>query len=228
MAPHPTKRQLFEQFAEVGKAVSSPARLELLDLLAQGEKTVELLARQVGLSVTNASNHLKALRTAGLVTARKEGQFVHYSLAHPSVADFVRALQTIALQRLASVRETVKRYLAEPEAFEPVSARELAELLRADEVVLLDVRPADEYAAGHLPGALSIPVEELESRLGELPPGKEVVAYCRGPYCVFAPQAVQILRAHGFEARRLEEGVSDWRALGLEIAVGSGGGATRS
>jgi rhodanese-related sulfurtransferase/predicted transcriptional regulator len=222
MAHRPDRRQLFEQFAQVGKAVSSPARLEILDLLAQGEKTVERLARQAGLSVTNASNHLKALRAAGLVTPRREGQFIHYSLAHASVADFLRALQTIARQQLASVREIVKGYLAEPESFAPVRAPELLELMRAEEVVVLDVRPSDEYASGHIPGAVSIPVEELEDRLTELSREKEIVAYCRGPYCVFASRAVDILRAHGFRARRLEEGVPDWRALGLEVAVGDG------
>jgi rhodanese-related sulfurtransferase/DNA-binding transcriptional ArsR family regulator len=214
------KRELFEQFAQVGKAVSSPARLELLDLLAQGEKTVELLARQAGLSVTNTSNHLKALRVAGLVAARREGQFVRYTLADPSVADFLRALQAIAEQRLASVREIAKRYLAEPESLQPVSARELVELVRADAVVVLDVRPGDEYLSGHIPGAVSIPVDELAGRLAELDAEKEVVAYCRGPYCVFAPRAVEILHAHGFRARRLAEGVPDWRALGLEVEAG--------
>jgi rhodanese-related sulfurtransferase len=210
MARSAAKEQLFEQFAQVGKAVSSPARLELLDLLAQGEKTVDLLARRAGLSVTNASNHLKALRTAGLVTSRREGQFIHYSRAHASVADFLRALQAVARERLASVRELVRRYLDEPESFEPVGVQ----------VVVLDVRPSDEYVAGHIPGAVSIPVDELESRLAELATSKELVAYCRGPYCVFAPQAVRLLRAHGFKARRLEEGVTEWRALGLEVAVG--------
>jgi len=220
------KRELFDQFAQVGKAVSSPARLELLDLLAQGEKTVELLAHQAGLSVTNTSNHLKALRMAGLVAARREGQFVHYALAHPSVAEFLRALQSIAQQQLASVREIAKRYLDEPESLQPVSARELVELIRADEVIVLDVRPGDEYASGHIPGAISIPVDELVGRLAELDREREVVAYCRGPYCVFAPRAVEILQAHGFRARRLSEGVPDWRALGLEVEVGTRAGAS--
>ena len=218
------KRELFEQFAQVGKAVSSPARLELLDLLAQGEKTVELLARQAGLSVTNTSNHLKALRVAGLVAATRDGHFVRYALADPSVADFLRALQSIAEQQLASVREIAKRYLAEPESLQPVSARELVELVRANAVVVLDVRPGDEYLSGHIPGAVSIPVDELVGRLAELDPEKEVVAYCRGPYCVFAPRAVEILHSHGFRARRLAKGVPDWRALGLEVEAGVGVG----
>jgi rhodanese-related sulfurtransferase/DNA-binding CsgD family transcriptional regulator len=228
MANRSAKRELFDQFAQVGKAVSSPARLELLDLLAQGEKTVELLARQAGLSVTNTSNHLKALRMAGLVTAVKDGQFVHYNLAHPDVAVFLRALQSIAQERLASVREIAKRYLDEPESLQPVGARELVELIRADEVIVLDVRPGDEYASAHIPGAISIPVDELAGRLAELDPEKEVVAYCRGPYCVFAPRAVEILQAHGFRARRLSEGVPDWRALGLEVAVGAPSGGSLS
>jgi ArsR family transcriptional regulator len=154
-----------------------------------------------------------------LVATRREGQFVHYSLADPSVADFLRSLQTIARQQLAGVRETVKRYFDEPEAFEPVTVNELVELMRTDAVTVLDVRPGDEYAAGHIPGAVSIPVEELESRIAELPRAKEVIAYCRGPYCVFAPRAVGALRAKGFRARRLEEGVPDWRALGFDVAV---------
>ncbi len=213
------KHDLFRHFARVGKAMSSPARLELLDLLAQGEKPVETLARQAGLTVTNTSNHLKELRAAGLVANRKQGLRVHYRLADPSVHEFLRCLQEIARRQLAEVREIVREYFLDPEALEPVPMEELLERLKADEVVVLDVRPEDEYAAGHIPGALSVQVRELERRLGELPPGKEVVAYCRGPYCVLSVKAVEILRSHGIPARRMEEGLPDWRERGLAVAV---------
>jgi len=211
------KHQLFEQFARVGKAVSSAARLELLDLLAQGEKSVEALARQAGLSVTNTSNHLKELRLAGLVATRREGPYVHYRLADPGVFAFLRGLQEIARRQLAEVRQLVHDYFEAPDALEPVRSSELLERMRDEDVVVLDVRPEDEYAAGHIPGALSIPVGELERRIAEVPSDREVVAYCRGPYCVFALEAVETLRARGYRARRLEEGLPDWRARGLEV-----------
>jgi ArsR family transcriptional regulator len=217
-----TKHHLLEQFARIGKAVSSPARLELLDLLAQGEKPVELLARQASLSVTNTSNHLKELRLSGLVAARKDGPYVHYRLADPAVHDFLRSLQGIARRRLAEVRQIVHDVFEEPEALEPIGAGQLLERMRSDDIVVLDVRPEDEFAAGHIPGAISIPAGELERRLAELPARKEIVAYCRGPYCVLAVRAVDVLRSRGFRALRLEEGMPDWRARGLEVAVGEG------
>jgi ArsR family transcriptional regulator len=216
------KHHLLEQFARIGKAVSSPARLELLDLLAQGEKPVELLARQASLSVTNTSNHLKELRLSGLVAARKDGPYVHYRLADPAVHDFLRSLQGIARRRLAEVRQIVHDVFEEPEALEPIGAGQLLERMRSDDIVVLDVRPEDEFAAGHIPGAISIPAGELERRLAELPARKEIVAYCRGPYCVLAVRAVDVLRSRGFRALRLEEGMPDWRARGLEVAVGDG------
>jgi rhodanese-related sulfurtransferase/DNA-binding transcriptional ArsR family regulator len=211
------KKELLTQFARIGKAVSSPARLELLDLLAQGEKPVELLAQQAGLSVTNTSNHLKELRHAALVATRKEGLYVYYRLADPAVHEFLRCLQDIAVRQLAEVREIVSDYFSEPVSLEPVGAGDLLERLRTDDVVVLDVRPEDEYASGHLPGALSIPAGELERRLSELPLDREVVAYCRGPYCVLALQAVEVLRAAGYRARRMEIGLPDWRAGGLAV-----------
>ncbi|MFO7893200.1 MAG: metalloregulator ArsR/SmtB family transcription factor [Longimicrobiales bacterium] len=211
------KKELLSQFARIGKAVSSPARLELLDLLAQGEKPVEMLAEQAGLSVTNTSNHLKELRNAALVATRKEGLYVYYRLADPAVYEFLRCLEDIAASQLAEVREIVNDYFREPEALEPVEAGDLLERLRADDVMVLDVRPQDEYAAGHIPGALSIPAGELERRLSELPREREVVAYCRGPYCVLALQAVEVLRAAGYRARRMEIGLPDWRAGGLAV-----------
>lgn len=222
------KKQLLGQFARIGKAVSSPARLEILDLLSQGEKPVETIATQAGLSVTNTSNHLKELRNAALVTSRKDGVYVLYRLADPAVHQFLRCLQDIAARQLAEVRELVQDYFEAPDTLEPVEARELLERMRSDDVVVLDVRPEDEYAAGHIPGALSMPVAELERRLAELPTDREVIAYCRGPYCVFAVQAVDLLRAAGYRARRMEIGVPDWRARGFEVVetdAGVGGSA---
>jgi ArsR family transcriptional regulator len=170
--------------------------------------------------VTNTSNHLKELRTSGLIAARKDGPYVFYRLADPAVHDFLRCLQEIARRQLAEVRQIVQDYFAEPGALEPVGASVLVERIRAADVVVLDVRPEDEYASGHIPGAISIPVGELEHRLSELPTEKEIVAYCRGPYCVLAPTAVEILRSRGFRARRLDEGMPDWRARGLQVATG--------
>ena len=222
------KQDLFEQFARIGKAVSSAARLQLLDLLAQGEKPVELLARQSGLAVTNASNHLKELRNAGLVAARKDGVHVYYRLADPAVYAFLRGLQDIASRQLAEARQIVRDYYEESGALEPVAADELLARMRAKDVVVLDVRPVDEYASGHIPGSISIPLDELERRLSELPRKKEIVAYCRGAYCVYALQATGILRAAGYRARRLREGLPDWREAGHTVAVGTGASARGS
>jgi rhodanese-related sulfurtransferase len=214
------KRLLLEQFARIGKTVSSPARIELLDLLAQGEKAVETLARQAGLSVTNTSNHLKELRNAALVSTRKDGLYVYYRLAHPAVHAFLRALQDLAASLLAEAREIVDDWRARPDSLEPVDAAELIERVRSEDIVVLDVRPADEYVAGHLPGAISIPVFELDRRLSELPRDREIVAYCRGRYCVMAVKAVDMLRSRGFSARRLEIGPPEWRTQGHAVAVG--------
>jgi rhodanese-related sulfurtransferase/DNA-binding transcriptional ArsR family regulator len=214
------KKALFEHFARIGKAVGSPARLELLDLLGQGEKPVETLARQAGLSVTNTSNHLKELRGASLVSTRKDGPYVFYRLADPSVQEFLRSLQALAHRQLADVRQIVQDYFERPDDLEPVEAEALLNRIRAGEVVVLDVRPEDEYVAGHIPGARSVPLSDLEGRLTELPAGAEVVAYCRGPYCVLAPEAVELLRSRGFRARRLADGLPDWTARGLPIATG--------
>lgn len=219
MTSSSAKHELFQQFARLGKAVSNAARLELLDILAQGEKPVELLARQAGLSVTNASNHLKELRLAGLVASRRAGVYVYYRLADPSVHTFLRALQDLARQQLAEVDRIVRTRYEDPDALEPVSADELLERMRSGDVVVLDVRPEDEYASGHIPGAVSVPVDELERRLAELPAGRDVVAYCRGPYCVYALEAVELLRSHGFQARRLDDGLPEWRARGFAVAI---------
>ena len=215
------KLELFEHFARVGKAVGSRPRLLLLDLLAQGEKTVETLARQAGLTVGNTSAHLKGLRQASLVSTRKEGAHVHYRLASLRVHEFVRSLQALAGAQLAEVREIIDDYFHDPDVLEPVHSTDLLHQLRAGEVTLLDVRPPDEYAAGHIPGAISMPVGEIERRLAELPSGREIVAYCRGPYCIYAVRAVEALRKVGFRARRLEDGIPDWTLRGLPVAMGA-------
>lgn len=214
------KPRLLHLFARVAHALASPARLELLDLLAQGEKTVDLLARQSGLSVTNTSNHLKELRSAGLVDRRRDGTFMHYRLGDPTVHALVRSLQDVARRQLAEVDRIVGAFLDDPEGLDPISGSDLLARMREGDVVVLDVRPADEYAAGHLPGAVSMPLAELTSRLTELPEDTGIVAYCRGPYCVFAHEAVTVLRAHGFEARRLTESVRDWEAAGNVVMKG--------
>ena len=215
------KLQLFEHFARVGKAIGSQPRLLLLDLLAQGEKTVERLAHQTGLTVGNTSAHLKALRQVSLVSSRKEGAHVYYRLASHRVHEFVRSLQTLARGQLAEAREIIDDYFHDPDMLEPVHSGDLLERLRAGEVTVLDVRPPDEYAAGHIPGAISMPFAEIERRVAELPPDGEIVAYCRGPYCIYAVRAVEALRTLGFRARRLEEGIPDWTSRRLPVAVGA-------
>ena len=215
------KLELFEHFARVGKAVGSRPRLLLLDLLAQGEKTVETLARQAGLTVGNTSAHLKGLRQASLASTRKEGAHVYYRLSSLRVHEFVRSLQVLAGGQLAEAREIIDEYFNDPDVLEPVHSLHLLERLRAGEVTVLDVRPPDEYAAGHIPGAISMPVGEIEQRLAELPPDGEIVAYCRGPYCIYAIRAVEALRELGLRARRLEEGIPDWTIRGLPVVVGA-------
>lgn len=220
MARAQVKDQLYDQFSRIGRAISSPARLEILDLLSQGEKTVEQVAEQARLGIKNASAHLRALREARLVDTRKEPPYVHYRLADEDVMRVVRDIQALARARLAEVEQITRLYFDDPLDMEPVDADELLSRLEAGEVTVLDVRPRDEYLAGHVPGAVSVPVEELERRLGEIPRGRPVIAYCRGPYCVYAVEAVDALRRHGFEAGRMEEGVPDWRLAGRPVAVG--------
>ena len=215
------KLELFEHFARVGKAVGSRPRLLLLDLLAQGEKTVEMLASQTGLSVGNTSAHLKGLRQVSLVSPRKEGAHVYYRLASQQVHEFVRSLQTLARGQLAEAREIIKDYFHDPDVLEPVHSGDLLDGLSDGAVTLLDVRPPDEYAAGHIPGAISMPFAEIEQRLDELPSDGEIVAYCRGPYCIYAVRAIETLRRLGFRARRLEDGIPDWTLRGLPVAVGA-------
>ena len=214
------KDVIYEQLARIGKAVSSPKRLELLDLLCQGERTVEVLAKEAALTIGNASQHLRVLRSARLVEGEKTGLYVTYRLADSTVCEFFRSMRLLAESRLAEIERVTRRFLDEHETMEPVDREVLLDRARRGEVSVLDVRPAEEYRAGHIPGALSIPLRELERRLGELPRDREVIAYCRGPYCVLAIDAVALLRAHGFKAIRLEDGIPDWRANGLKVAVG--------
>lgn len=214
------KDAIYEQFARIGKAVSSPKRLELLDLLCQGPRTVEVLAKESGLTIANASQHLQVLRAARLVEAEKEGLHVIYRLADQTVCEFFRTMRILAESRLAEVEQIKRRFLEGREGMEPVDRDALLELVREGGVTVLDVRPADEYNAGHIPGALSIPLKELELHLSDLPRDQEIVAYCRGPYCVLSIQAVEMLRSKGFQAVRLEEGIQDLRAMGFPIAMG--------
>ena len=211
---------LLTQFARVGKAVSSPARLKLLDLLAQGEKSVETLARQAGLTVKNTSAHLRTLRSASLVEGRRDGAYVFYRLADESAVGFLRALEELARRQIAEVEQIVRDHFRSLDGLEPISADALRERMGAGDVTLLDVRPPDEYRAGHIPGAISVPITELEARLAELPPGRDVVAYCRGPYCLLSLEAVATLRAQGRSARRLAVGLPDWRAMGYPVQSG--------
>jgi rhodanese-related sulfurtransferase/DNA-binding transcriptional ArsR family regulator len=225
--PNP-KLALFTQFAAVAKSLAHAHRLELLEQLAQGERSVEVLAQRTGLSVANASQHLQQLRRAGIVSARREGKFVFYTLADDAVLDLLSALRRIAERNSAEVERVIRRYFSNRDSMEPVSREELLEKSRAGVVIVLDVRPPDEFALGHLPGAVNIPVRELEARLAELDPALEIVAYCRGAYCVLSFEAVAALRARGFKVRRLEDGFPEWRAAGLPVAGGIRSGADPS
>ena len=220
MADRAAKTALFDAFARAAKALASGRRIELLDVLANGERTVEALAGEVGLSVANTSQHLQVLRQAGLVSSRRAGTSVHYRLAAPEVFELWRTLRALAASRLAEVERLAAAYLGARDQLEPVTREELARRLEnGDPVLVLDVRPATEHAAGHVPGAVSIPVEELHRRMAEVPRDREIVAYCRGPYCAFAHEAVELLRDEGFAARRLEDGLPEWQAAGLAVAL---------
>ena len=219
MSTQSPKQALLAQFALVAKTLSHPDRLELLEHLAQGERSVEALAQRVGLAMANASHHLQLLRRAGLVTTRREGKFIYYALADDSVLALLAALRRVAETGLAEVDRILADYFAARDSLEPVSRTELMARMRTGAVTLLDTRPADEYAAGHLPGALNITPESLETRLAELDPGQEIIAYCRGPYCVLSFEAVAELRKRGYKVRRLEDGLPEWKAAGLPVEV---------
>lgn len=211
------KQALYFQFASVARALGSPHRLEILEHLAQGERGVDALAERIGLSVANASQHLQSLRRAGLVVSRRDGKFVLYRLADDHVLKVMAALSDIAQRNLAAIEQIRRAYFDDRDNMEPVSRAELLQRMREDLVTVLDVRPPDEFAAGHLPGAVNIPLGELETRLGDLDPHTEIVAYCRGPWCVLSFEAVATLRARGFNVRRLADGLPEWRAAGLPV-----------
>ncbi len=215
------KDQVYDQFERIGKALASRHRIELLEVLAQGERTVEVLAAQTAMTVANTSQHLQVLRRARLTETRREGKHVFYSLADDRVFELLQSLRHVAEARLSEIEQIAGDYLLNRDELDPIPMAELFDRLRAGDVVVLDVRPPEEYESGHIAGARSVPLEELEAHLAELPPGKDVVAYCRGPYCVLAVDAVEKLRRHGRPARRLDLGFPDWRAAGLP--VGSAG-----
>ena len=210
-------QRLFEHFARIGRAVSSAQRIHLLEILAQGERSVEGLSTRAQLPVANTSHHLQVLRRARLVDVRRQGTRIYYRLAGLEVFDLVHTLRRVAQARLVEVDDIVRTFFSNPEQMEPVSREELVERVREEAVLVLDVRPADEYASGHIRGAVSGPLEELERRLAKLPKRKEIVAYCRGPYCLLSVRAVEVLRARGYRARRLADGYPEWRGAGLPI-----------
>jgi rhodanese-related sulfurtransferase len=215
------KKELYEQLERLGKAVGSAGRLELLDLLCQGPRTVETLARETGLSVANTSQHLRVLHAARLVETEKAGLFVTYRLADGAVGGLFYSLRSLGEKRLAEVEAILREFKEAPGSLEPVEKKTLLKRVRKGEVILLDVRPEEEYRAAHVAGAVSMPLKELTARLSKLPRGKQIVAYCRGPYCVFAAEAVKTLRAKGFRAVRLDDGVPELRAQGFPVAAGA-------
>lgn len=219
------KDRLYGQFARIGKALGSPHRLEILELLAQRERTVDSLATEVGLSLANTSQHLQTLRQAALVESRKDGVFVSYRLADPTIFGLCTAIRTVAERQLADLDRLVREHFGDRSDAEAVEMKELLKRSRSNRVVVLDTRPAAEYAAGHIAGAISVPVDDLQQRLRQLPRGKEYVAYCRGPYCVYADRAIEFLRSHGRQARRLREGFPEWQAAGLPVETSAGSGA---
>ena len=221
------KDRLYGQFARIGKALSSPHRLEILELLAQSERTVDSLATEIGLSLANTSQHLQALRQAALVDSRKDGLFVYYRLADAEVCELSMALRTVAERRLAELERIVREHFGDRADAEAVPMAELLKRARSKQVVILDTRPAREYVAGHIAGAISVPVDDLQRRLQQLTRSREYVAYCRGPYCVYADRAVELLRSHGRRARRLLDGFPEWRAAGLPVSSGVQPGALK-
>ena len=217
MKPTITKSCLYEHVARIGKAISSPKRLELIDLLAQGEKTVETLAEQARIDMRLASAHLRALREARLVETRREGKFIHYRLSGPDVAQLWLNVREVAEEHLVELRVALDQMAASPDALSSESRESLLAKARSGDIVVIDVRPETEYVAGHLPFARSLPLAELEKRLADLPADKEIVAYCRGPFCLMSDEAVKLLRQRGYTAHKITDGVTEWSASGLPI-----------
>jgi len=226
MANRTDKDALFDGFAEVAKALASGRRAEIADLLAQGERPVEEIAGELGQSVANTSHHLRAMARAGLLVTRRDGTRVFYRLASDRVAELWAAMRDVAAEHVAGLEHLARAYLGERDGVEVVGREELVARLERGEVVVLDVRPSPEFEAGHISGARSTPVAELRRHLRALPPGAEVVAYCRGPYCVLADKAVRELSRRGFRARRLIEGFPEWKRAGLPVAVAAGAGGS--
>jgi rhodanese-related sulfurtransferase/DNA-binding transcriptional ArsR family regulator len=216
------KSAVYGQFALVGKALCSAPRLEILDVLLQAERTVEILAGEVGQSIANTSHHLQVLKRARLVESERRGQHIVYRIADPAVGETLRAVRLLGERRLAEIERVTAEFLGGREGMEVVDKQALLERVDSGDCVVLDVRPTEEYDAAHVAGALSIPLKELERRLGELPRDRQIVAYCRGRYCVLAVNAVETLRRHGFDAVRAPESVEDWRELGLEVTDPNG------
>jgi rhodanese-related sulfurtransferase/DNA-binding transcriptional ArsR family regulator len=221
MSRNGPKQTLFAQFAALAKAVAHPLRLEILEQLAQGERSVQRLADRIGMSVANASQHLRQMHAVGLVVSRREEKFVLYSLADPEVLQLIASLRRVAERNDAKVKQVVQGYFEKRDAMEAVTRTELIDRYRQGMVTVLDVRPEDEFALGHLPDAINIPLEQLSERLGDLSRSREIVAYCRGPYCVLSYEAVEMLRSKGFKVRRLEDGLPEWRLSGLPVATGA-------
>jgi rhodanese-related sulfurtransferase/predicted transcriptional regulator len=213
------KRAVFAGLAELAKALASPHRIEIIEVLGQGERSVEGVADRVGLSVANASQHLRLMRGSGLLASRRDGKHVLYRLSDPVVVDLMTALGRLGERNQAEVRAVMAGYFHERDAMEPVSRADLAERIRDGLVTVLDVRPEDEFAAGRLPSAVNIPLRDLPRRMADLPKDQEIVAYCRGAYCVLAFEAVALLREHGFKVRRLEDGFPEWKSAGLPVAA---------
>jgi rhodanese-related sulfurtransferase/DNA-binding transcriptional ArsR family regulator len=221
MSTRNPKLALLAQFAAVAKCLAHPHRLELLEQLAQGERSVEVLADRARLSIANASQHLQQMKRVGLLINRREGKFVYYQLVDDTILDLLAALRRIAERNVAEVERIIRSYFNNRDGLEAISRAELLQRSRAGEVIVLDVRPEDEFALGHLPRAISVPLRNLEMRLAEFDPNQEIIAYCRGPYCVLSYEAVAVLRARGFKARRLEDGLPEWRAAGLPVVIGT-------
>lgn len=219
MSSQGPKKQLFEQFALIAKTLGHAHRLALVEHLAQGAQSVEVLAQKAGLSVANTSQHLQQLRRAGLAATQRDGKFIYYRLADPAVLDLLAALHLIGKRNLSEVQIVLNGYFHDRDAMEAISRTELLKRSRAGMVTILDVRPQDEFALAHVAGAVNIPMGDLEKRIAELDPSIEIVAYCRGPYCVFSFEAVSLLRARGFRIRRLEDGLPEWQAAGLPVEV---------
>lgn len=220
MPDHAAKQRIYDQFARIGKAFAAPGRLELIDLLVQGERPVDALAREASMSIANASQHLQVLLAARLVETRREGQRIFYRLAAPAVVNLWLALRQTAEAQLAELSAVAREYLGEPDKFEPIERDELARRIEAGTVVVIDVRPPEEFEHGHIAGAVSVPLDELKTWAREAPKRKQIVAYCRGPYCVYAIQATAELQKRGLRAVRAVDGVAEWRAAGLPIETG--------